>query len=192
MLATGQLSDFSWGEIVVNAPKTALQKIEAIAHAGGEYAADIETGGLGLKVPLNCIGFAVAGLAVSVSVPYESEEVETLARSILRSGVMITQNGALFDRPFLKHKGYELTPKHEDCLLASSILTPQLPKGLAFQASSEFHSEAHKSHYRSDQESGTSLEAWADSRELREYNAKDCVVTYLLWQTQKKKLEEYV
>lgn len=188
-LATGELADFDWGELVINKPLEALRRIHAVASRGGEYAMDIETSGLGWDVSLNCIGFAIDGLAVSVKVPYESKEIEALVRDTLRRGTMITQNGYFFDREYLRRNGYDLTAQYEDCLFASSILTPQLPKSLAFQAASEFHGEAHKSQYHAD-ESG--VLGWGEvTEELMTYNCKDCVVTLMLWRTQKSRFATY-
>jgi uracil-DNA glycosylase len=195
-LSDGRLPGWDWGRLVIADTLEPLREIMAAIQRGQPYAMDIEADGKGFGANITCIGFAVEGLAVSVALPFESKEVEQAVRIILLNGTMLTQNGSSYDREMLRRKGFALTPRYEDCLLAASILDPQLPKNLGFLTSSEFSAEAHKSNFRQDKESGIVADLWSATdpetiRKRLEYNAKDCVVTLLVWGVQQKRLAAY-
>lgn len=194
-LATGQLGDFQWPEIVVDDVSNALEYIALAAEAGEEVSTDIETRGLGLESAISCIGFST--LRQSACVQFApSERDGLLIRRILASGVMVGQNLAAFDRRVLARAGYKLTDRWEDTMLAASILDPQLDKNLGFLVNAEFHAEAHKAAFKTDKETGIQQGTWdstdpAVERDRREYCLKDAYTTLLLWQRQKERLQSY-
>jgi hypothetical protein len=192
-LSDGRLPDWEWGHIVISEPLEALREIGDRVDEGAPYAMDIEADGKGMAPErrITCIGFAVEGLAVSVRLPFESEDVEDLVRGILANGTMWTQNGLAYDVPMLKARGFDVTSDVHDCLLAAAILDPQIERNLGFLASSEFHSEAHKQEYRQNR-SPWDTEDPEEIRQLLTYNAKDAAVTLLVGMRQLQRLAEYV
>lgn len=197
-LATGQLPPFEWPEVIVDEGQKLTATLEAIAQhaeAGGEVSTDIETRGLGLDSAISCMGFSCESASACVQLPASLRDGEFISR-ILRAGVMVSQNGAAFDRRVLARAGYELTPRWDDTMLAASILDPQLDKNLGFLVNAEFHAEAHKAAFKTDKETGIQQGTWdstdpAVERERREYCLKDAYTTLLLWQRQKERFQTY-
>lgn len=198
--AQGQLGDFEWGEEFVDSgPELleALQKIADYADAGNEYGFDLEADGLALTSKISCFAFAIPGMSVCFELPCSSEE-DKFARRIFRSpGVMVTQNGSAYDRRVLKKQAYELGENYDDTLLAASILDPQLKKDLQSLVSAEFHSEAWKSEFKKDAETGVLTgDIWGSTdpkvaRERRVYSGRDANSTLQIWFVQKQRLSLY-
>lgn len=205
-LCDGRLKDWEWPPDIVDEGEALTFTLASLARraaCGEEISVDIETRGKGTKAEISCIGFAADWQetnnihACCIQLPFKNPRDEELVRQILRKGVMLGQFITNFDRPCLDHHGYDLTPHYEDTLLAASILDPQVPKGLGFLTSSEFHAPAHKAEFKTDKDTGVMQGDW-DSRDpeverrRRIYCLRDAFVTLLVRKRQKQRLAEYV
>lgn len=197
-LTTGQLPPFQWGEEVVDSGPgmlSALQRILDAARTGQKVAVDIETNGKGTDSKITCVGLAIRGLSACAQYPFLPEEQE-LFFEILRVAHTVMQNGRSFDSKVLTKHGFKLEGPWDDTLLAASILDPQLPRNLGFLVNSEFHAEAHKAEFKTDQETGVLEGIWdstdpAIQRERRIYCGRDAVTTELVWGVQEERLSRY-
>ena len=153
-----------------------------ILDTGCRYSFDIETIGEGDSLNVMCIGFAWSDSdAICIPLlkrggyeywngPEEIEVVGLIAELLDSPNIKITQNGFTFDLPVLMDLGFKVRPPVEDTLIKHHVVATELPHSLEFLTSiyTPFH------HYK-----GVRVTIWADDTELREYNCRDCIATYI-------------
>jgi DNA polymerase-1 len=157
-------------------------------------ASDIETH---KSIPV-CLGFAASsheaisiplfnelwGVRFANYAPRELAEFWKLADILLRSKRILGQNWK-FDESKLRQLGFRIPNLHADTMLMSHTRYPELPKGLAFLAS--IHTR--EPYYKLE---GKEFNPKKDSADrLYLYNAKDCAVTYEIFETLDRELEQF-
>lgn len=197
-LSDGRLKKFEWPTIITEyGPEMdlAIQEICDYALQGKKVGVDIETRS---DMSISCLGLAIPDLAICLQFPLSNHKIPI--DTILRSCTPVTQNGPNFDHRVLRKHSYTIPGRgnleYDDTLLLAAILNPQLPKNLGALVSNEFHAEAHKAQFRTDEETGMMVGDW-DSRNpevekaRRLYCAKDSWTTLMLEEVQQEQLVNY-
>lgn len=162
----------------------------ALDRLGPEVSGDVETVGLGpTTVPLTCLGFSDGPSTVVLPWsqsnngrdPYwlNPDLVASKLTAMLASRTLITQNGPAFDHVVLARYGVHWK-KWDDTMMAQHAMRSDLPKGLAFLATTYLDVSAWKQFE----------DRGADLERLMVYNGRDCLYTILVWQEQKRRLEQ--
>lgn len=162
-----------WVERICNAPRIAL---------------DIET--TKKEKHVLCFGAALDATTGVCIVNHGDEEFKRAVRRILESKAEKIFHFGTFDTEVLHIKGYGDTTKFTwDTLAGQHVLAPELPRGLDYLASIYTREPYYKSAGRA--EIPGDNKEWGekfDRQELYRYNAKDCCVTYEVFDEQRREL----
>lgn len=133
-----------------------------------------------------CVGFGLdAGRAIVI--PHRDNlACRDFLNAILSSDVVKVFHFGTYDVPVLTINGYTLNRcTEEDTLVQAHVLAPELPRSLAYLTSVETREPYYKSEGRA--ELPGDIKGWSakrDKRAVYEYNAKDCCVTFEIFEKQ--------
>lgn len=172
-----------------------LEEFANVAHTG-EVAVDIETTIAGYsEESILCVGVSTGQRTMCI--PFRKQggseywsdgdlpkAIQALNWILAGPSKKIFQNG-FFDVPILEGHGFTVSSWMFDTMLAHHLLYAELPHGLDFIAS--VHTNV--PYYKDDVKGYQGLVNLPDEQ-LRKYNCKDCLVTWLAAQDLKNDLEE--
>jgi uracil-DNA glycosylase family 4 len=203
--AQGSLSRWEWPVFKTELDLDALEILKKINMSPLPVSFDVET--IPSKDIVTCVGLSNG--EHTISIPWDTystskwgdiigldgfngvgREAKELVSSILKTHLIITQNGA-YDVYEMKKKGLEFENGF-DTMLAHAILWPQLRHGLEWAAIQYFPVPRWKSEFKAySDEKGNDRWQEADPQVLRTYNARDTYMQWMLYAELKKALETF-
>lgn len=199
-MATGQLKEWKWPKLYLEPNKDALAALKRIRKRKLPTGFDIETDGTNpLLDTITCLGLSDGRDTVSVpwhryvtrkygDVPGIEEyaygpEIAEVVASILSDPKIpkVMQNGS-HDILGARHQAQLEVQNYEfDTMLAHAVCAPRINHNLGFIACCEFHASRWKTEFnvKSDLK-GSDKFTQRDPLVLRDYNAKDALMTLLL------------
>lgn len=188
--------DKDWARIAVErkSPDLNIPEIQAIVDPESIYpvildkilampivSCDIET--VKNTAEILCVGFGLSP-TMAVVIPWNKHYAKPFCEAILSNPNIrkIFHNGA-FDTTVLSINGIRTEAYTDDTIIQSHVLDPELPRDLGFLTSIYTRQPYYKGTGRAS--IPNDAKGWSTKRnknELYLYNAKDCCVTYEIWQ----------
>lgn len=191
-LATGSLEEWTWPEIHTEEGPAMMDAIWRLAESGLPLGVDVETAGkCPRSAPLLCVGVASRDLAVSVNwTAGTTQEMIALTELIESTQPKVMQN-AQHDILTLRHNSIDVGGDLFDTLLAHHVVAPQLSHNLGTIATCYFSAPRWKTIFgASSGEKGLAVFTTRPGPVLRDYNAKDALMTAKLEQALRGSLEK--
>jgi len=190
-LARRQPLTWQWGNIYTQEDDAAIRAALRILASGEPVGVDVETAGVDpLTSPLITIGVSTADTAVNTMWPPKNEQLGQFILDILASDAVKVMHNGQHDALTLQHNDITLGGRHFDTMLAHSIVAPEVPHDLGFVACVEFPANRWKTEFRVEGDvKGSERFTAANADELKEYNAKDAMMTVRLHARLKKHLD---
>lgn len=185
-MANGRLSPWQWPEIITEPGPRMRAVLRDWIKRRTPLGSDVETSGLDpIRDSLLDVGLATNEVAISAPWYRLDQNDKDLILKTLRTCPQIGQHYSHDVTSFVNQTPLSINRLVylylRDTLAAASIVAPRLSHKLGVQMAIEFHAPSWKSEFKSvDDDAGTNRYVSADPTVRAEYNAKDCVSTWLL------------
>jgi uracil-DNA glycosylase family 4 len=206
--ATGKLKAWKWPRIITEPGKEAVAALKKILKQKKPVALDLEDYGDATAPTIMAMGVGTTTLAVSLPchgyfakggewvAPIEEwphgNACKRLYRKIVEDPKIkkVYQHGQ-HDILGLESLGWKPKNYHFDTLIAHAIVAPAMRHKLSLIACIEFHAPRWKDVFAAGTDA-KGAEAFKNRRslELRDYNAKDCIMTVLLYTPLSKRVRD--